>query len=164
MSFTDNLQPETAPVQLRSVARYTDLLDTKFTIPGTGVRFGADFLLGLVPGVGDAVGFGFSGLLVMSMVRHGASGAVILKMLWNVFLDSTIGAVPILGDLFDLGYKSNLRNYRLLEQHYAEGRHSGSGKGIIVGVVLALLAIFFLMLWIVFEVISWGWEALTGLF
>ena len=164
MSFTDNLRPETAPAQLRTVARYTDLLDTKFTIPGTKVRFGADFLLGLIPGVGDAVGFGFSGLLVMSMARHGASGAVVLKMLWNVFLDSTVGAIPILGDLFDLGYKANLRNYRLLEEHYAEGRHSGSGKGIILGVLVALLLMFFLMLWVVYKIISWGWEGLTGLF
>lgn len=162
MSFTENLRPDDEPMELRSVARFTDLLDTKFKIPGTNVRFGADFLLGLVPGVGDAAGFVFSGMLVTTMARYGASGSVILKMLFNIFLDSTIGAIPIIGDLFDLGYKANLRNYRLLRAHYAEGAHQGSGKGIIIGVLVALVLIFFLLIWVVFEAIQFLWHLIVG--
>lgn len=162
MSFSDNLRPDDEPMELRSIARFTDLLDTKFKIPGTNIRFGADFLLGLLPGVGDAAGFLFSGMLVTTMARYGASGSVILKMLFNVFLDSTIGAIPLVGDLFDLGFKANLRNYRLLREHYAYGEHSGSGKGILVGVLIALVLIFILLIWVVFNAIQFLWHLIVG--
>ena len=158
MSLTANLTPDEEPEELRSVARFTDLLDTKFKIPGTNIRFGADFILGLIPGAGDILGFGFSGMLVVTMARYGASGSVILKMLFNVLLDSTIGAIPIIGDLFDLGYKANLRNYKLLRSHYAYGKHSGSGKGIIFTVIILLILMFFLLLWVIWTFVSWGWE------
>ncbi|HTK49138.1 MAG TPA: DUF4112 domain-containing protein [Gemmatimonadaceae bacterium] len=97
----------------RTLAR---LLDTAITIPGTGIRFGADALLGLVPGLGDVAGAVLSGYLVLLAQRLGAPRSVIMRMLGNVALDTLGGSVPIAGDLFDVAFKSNVRNVALLER------------------------------------------------
>ena len=114
------------PPKLKYLDTASDLLDSRFRIPGTDIRFGVDFLIGLVPVAGDVITFGFAGLLVIAMARHGASGMVVVKMLWNILLDATVGSIPVLGDLFDLKYKANRRNYQLLTEHYQEGEHQGS--------------------------------------
>ena len=98
------------PPKLKYLDTASDLLDSRFRIPGTDIRFGVDFLIGLVPVAGDVITFGFAGLLVIAMARHGASGMVVVKMLWNILLDATVGSIPVLGDLFDLKYKANRRN------------------------------------------------------
>ena len=68
-----------------------DLLDNKFRIPGTDIRFGVDFIIGLVPYAGDVISFGISGLLVLAMSRRGASGMVLVKMIGNILLDGVVG-------------------------------------------------------------------------
>lgn len=91
------------------------LLDRAFRVPGTRWRFGFDALMGLVPGVGDFVGalFGAYGVLVAR--RMGAPLVLQARMLGNVLLDATIGAVPLAGDLFDFAFKVHQRNFALLE-------------------------------------------------
>ncbi|MEM9828235.1 MAG: DUF4112 domain-containing protein [Planctomycetota bacterium] len=108
------------------VDRATELLDTRFAIPGTSIRFGADFLLGLIPGVGDAISLGFSGLLIATMAKHGASPKLVLRMLLNVVVDAVVGSVPVLGNVFDLFFKANSRNLKLMRQYYDADRHRGS--------------------------------------
>ncbi|MEM1124890.1 MAG: DUF4112 domain-containing protein, partial [Bacteroidota bacterium] len=135
-------------------------LDNKFRIPGTETRFGLDFLVGLIPGAGDMISFGVSSVLVLTMARYGASGRVIIQMLWNIFLDTVVGAIPILGDIFDLYYKSNRRNFNLLRAHYEEGKYSGSGKWIVVTVLLALIAMFIGLIWLVAKLVAFSWEQL----
>lgn len=144
-----NNQPSDLP-ELQYLDSASVLLDSRFRIPGTDIRFGFDFLIGLVPFVGDLVTFGFSGLMVVAMARHGASGMVVVKMLWNILLDATVGSVPVVGDLFDLQYKANRRNYRLLAEHYREGAHRGSAWPVIIGILVVLLGMFFLLLWVLF--------------
>ena len=121
----------------------TDVLDTRFRIPGTNIRFGGDFLLGLVPGAGDAVSLGISGLLISGMARHGASGRLIAKMLGNVLLDTLVGTIPVLGNFFDLYYKANYRNLRLMREYAGQGRHRGSAWPIVlaIGVFFVVLII-----------------------
>ena len=144
------------PPQMRWVGQMTDVLDTKFKIPGTNVRFGADFLLGLIPGVGDAASLGFSGVLIATMARHGASPRLVARMLVNVGLDALFGSIPVIGNLFDLFYRANSRNLRLMNQYYTEGRHRGSVVPVIataVGVIAmfgaAMLAIgYFIVQWL----------------
>ena len=148
--------------KLRNVERISRLLDSKFRIPGTNIRFGADFLVGLVPYGGDLLSFLMSGALVITMARHGASGGLVARMLLNVFIDTVVGAVPILGDIFDLFFKSNRRNYELLREHYEEGAHSGSAKGIIIGTVIALLVMLVLLFGLVFWLVSVTWNWLVG--
>jgi len=113
----DILLSEEVPNELKWIERISVLLDSKFRVPGTKIKFGLDPIIGLVPYFGEVVSFGISGLLVLSMIRHGASGKVIVKMLGNLAVDAIAGIVPGLGDLFDVYYKANRRNYKLLEQH-----------------------------------------------
>lgn len=125
----------------RALAR---VLDSAVGIPGTPLRIGLDAILGLIPGGGDVAGAALSGYIVLAAARRGASRAVIARMLLNVLLDTTIGAIPVLGDLFDVAYKSNMKNVALLERHAAHPaavtRHS---RWVVAGVfaVLILIAI-----------------------
>ena len=150
------------PSKLKYLDTFSDLLDSRFRIPGTDIRFGLDFLIGLVPYAGDLLSFVFSGGLIIAMAKNGASGIVLLKMIWNIFLDTTVGSIPIIGDLFDLGYKSNRRNFNLLKEHYDEGKHTGSAWPaiILVGVVLMVLFAFFI--WLLWKIATLGLAVILG--
>ena len=97
----------------RTLAR---LLDSAARVPGTGIRFGADAVIGLVPGLGDIGGAALAGYLVILAQRLGVPRAMVLRMLGNVAIDTIAGTVPLIGDLFDVAFKSNLRNVALLER------------------------------------------------
>jgi len=86
------------------------LLDAGFRIPGTSLRFGLDPILGLVPGFGDAAGAVLAGWILVEAVRLSASRATVLRIAGNVALDAALGAVPLIGDIFDFAWKANLRN------------------------------------------------------
>ncbi len=103
--------------RIRSIAR---LLDSAFRVPGTAWRFGVDPILGLVPGAGDAVGAAMGSYLLWLAARAGAPPPVLLRMFGNLAFDALLGAVPLLGDLFDAGWKANTRNLRLLERYLAQ--------------------------------------------
>jgi len=129
---------------LRWVDSLTHLLDNKFRIPGTNIRFGADFVMGLIPGAGDLLSMGFSGVLIATMAKNGASGRLVGRMLLNVILDTMVGSVPILGNVFDLFYKANYRNLKLMNEHYQEGKHTGSVWPVMIlvfGVMLTLTVV-----------------------
>ena len=148
-------QPIPVPEELESLNSITKLLDNRFRIPGTDIKFGVDFLIGLVPYAGDILSFLMSAGIILTMVRHGASGMVLLKMLWNVFLDTTVGSIPILGDIFDLQYKANRRNFYLLKEHYGQGKHEGSIWWLVILVVVVLAAMLVLMMWLIWILVSW---------
>jgi hypothetical protein len=92
------------------------LLDTAFIIPGTNVRFGLDALIGLVPGIGDAITTAMSLWIVHEAHQLGAPGHLIARMLGNVALDGVVGAVPIIGDALDVVWRANRRNMRILRE------------------------------------------------
>lgn len=106
--------PQARREALERLDRVTQLLDTALVIPGTNIRFGADAVVGLVPGIGDAITTAISAWVIYEARRLGAPRHVIARMIGNVALDGIVGAVPFLGDLFDVMYKSNRRNMRLL--------------------------------------------------
>jgi hypothetical protein len=106
----------------RRLERLAMALDSAWGLPGTRFRFGADSLLGLVPGIGDVITLGLSGYLVMEARRLGAPPAMLRRMALNVGLDAAIGAVPLLGDAFDVFFKANRRNMALLRDHLADLR------------------------------------------
>ena len=89
------------------------------------------------------------------MARHGVSGQVIGKMIWNVVLDTVVGTIPVLGDIFDLYFKANRRNYDLLLEHYGEGKYSGSIWRVVIPVILVLFGLLFLMMWLSYKLIEW---------
>jgi hypothetical protein len=130
------------------LARYAHLLDAAVRIPGTSIRLGLDSLLGLLPGGGDLAGAILSAGVVLAAARRGAPAPVLARMTWNVVVDAVLGAVPLLGDVVDVGWKANLRNVRLLEEHLqAPGRVEKRSRAALVGVgaalavVVALLAV-----------------------
>lgn len=126
---------------LENFERLARLLDSRFEIPGTGIRFGLDPLLSLIPVLGDLITLLISSMLIYTMHRHGASRKVVIKMMLNAGFDTVVGAIPLAGTVFDVFYRSNERNLRLLKEHYFEGKHQGSGSGLllVIGLIAALV-------------------------
>ena len=106
-----------AAARLARIKRLAWLVDAAFVLPGTRFRFGLNSLIGLLPGGGDAV----LGLISLYIVRQahalGVPRHTLMRMIGNVALEVVGGSVPVLGDLFDVALKANLRNIRLIEDH-----------------------------------------------
>lgn len=102
---------------LRRLDRLAFLLDEAVRVPGTKWRIGLDGIAGFIPGIGD----GITGLIALYPIieawRMGAPASLLARMLANVGIDTAVGSVPVLGDLFDMAFKSNRRNIELLRQH-----------------------------------------------
>lgn len=103
--------------QLERLRRLARLLDNAVQLPGTRYRIGLDPIIGLIPGIGDVIGAIFSTIIIFQAARLGAPRSILVRMLANVGVDTLVGEIPLLGDLFDFGWKSNTRNIALLEQH-----------------------------------------------
>jgi hypothetical protein len=95
------------------------VFDTAFILPGTNVRFGVESLVRLLPGVGDVIASALSCYLLYEARRLGVPRLLFARMLANVVLEGTIGAVPIAGDAFDVFFRANRRNVALLRAHFA---------------------------------------------
>jgi hypothetical protein len=129
------------------------LLDDRFRIPGTQIRFGLDALIGWVPGIGDAMAGIASFLIVFAAWRRGVQAVTLVRMIANVLLETTLGAIPVAGDVFHIFWKANRRNYRLLIR---EKEQPGSNTGrdwmflaIILSTVIAAAGIpIGLLIWI----------------
>ena len=102
--------------QLAQLDFIADLLDSRFVIPGTNIHFGLDGVLGLLPVIGDILSAFISLYLIQRASRLGLSPWLKARMLWNVALDTAIGAIPVVGDAFDVGFKSNKRNMALVRR------------------------------------------------
>ena len=121
------------------------LLDDIFRIPGTQIRFGLDAMIGWVPGIGDAMAAIASFLIVFAAWRRGVQMVTLIRMIANVFLETTLGAIPVAGDIFHVFWKSNRRNYRLLirekEQPGANARRDWMFLAIIIFAAIAAVVI-----------------------
>jgi hypothetical protein len=144
----------TSNQQFKGLDKLAKLMDAQFTIPGTNIRFGLDALIGLIPGAGDLSTFAISGYMLFIMAKNGASGFVLTRMVLNVLADAIIGAVPILGDIFDVAFKANIRNMRLMNQYYKEGKHRGSAWKVIVPVLIILFLIIIAIIWVVYKLLA----------
>jgi hypothetical protein len=100
------------------------LLDSAFLIPGTNVRFGLDGIIGLVPGIGDAITTAMSAWIVYEAKQLGVPKHVLARMIGNVALDGLVGAVPLAGDVFDVMFRANRRNIKLLREHLEKKRRA----------------------------------------
>jgi len=98
------------------------LLDTAIVIPGTNIRFGADVVVGLLPGIGDAITSAISAYLVYEARRLGAPRHLLVRMIVNVAIDGVVGAIPVAGDFFDVAFRANRRNIQLLRRHLERER------------------------------------------
>ena len=121
----------------RGLAR---LLDDLIRIPGTNIGIGLDPIIGLIPGVGDMIGGLMSSYILMVAAQEGVPASVLTRMLGNIALDSLVGVVPVLGDLFDVGVKSNRRNVDLLERYLASPSGTkAASRGVVALVILAAI-------------------------
>jgi hypothetical protein len=126
--------------RLRSIAW---LLDNSIPLPG-GMRIGLDAIIGLVPGIGDAIGAVISAYIINEARSLGAPKSVLLRMTGNVMIETIVGAIPFAGDLFDAAYKANMRNLALLERYQLDPSGSRRSSRLFVfgfSLLLALLVI-----------------------
>ncbi|MEQ9314593.1 MAG: DUF4112 domain-containing protein [Henriciella sp.] len=111
----DRNNPKTS--QRGDIDRLATLLDAQFRLPGTGMRFGLDTIIGLIPGIGDALTGGLGLYIVHRARQEGAPGHLILRMVWNLLVDTVLGSIPLIGDIFDFAFRANLKNARMLQRH-----------------------------------------------
>ncbi len=131
-------QPD--PRELRRFRAIATALDARWRLPGTSLRFGWDTVIGLLPGLGDGIAGAIGGYGLYAGWRLGAPLVILARMLLNLALETVIGTVPIAGDLFDLGFKGNLRNLRLLEQwHERPAATRAASRWIFIGLAAGLL-------------------------
>src|SRR5262245_50175154 len=114
--FEDLVRPRSPGARIARIDALATLLDTALVIPGTGVRFGLDALIGLFPVAGDIITLALSLFIVHEAYQLGAPRHVIARMLGNVALDGGFGAVPLVGDAFDVLWRANRRNVQLLRE------------------------------------------------
>jgi Domain of unknown function (DUF4112) len=144
------------PQGLEHLKSLAYLLDRAFRIPGTSWRFGLDALIGLFPGLGDAVG-ALLGIYSLWVARQiGAPGILQVRMVLNLALDGIVGLVPIAGDLFDFVFKAHSRNQALLEQ-WLKSPHTTrrSSWMVVAGCVLALLVLLGGAVWLLVSTVLW---------
>jgi Domain of unknown function (DUF4112) len=142
-----------------ALARFlADLLDQRFTIPGTSIRFGLDPLLGLIPGIGDAVANLAGSAILLIAAQYRLPKIILLRMGLNVAFNALIGAIPIFGDVFSIWFRSNVRNARLLERYVSAGRQAPTAGDwifvltVILGIVLLLIGTFVVLVWLIKQV------------
>jgi hypothetical protein len=145
------------------------LMDNAFQVPGTNIRFGLDPILGLVPGIGDFASMLVSALILASAVRYGVPRITLIRMALNTGLDFVVGAIPVVGDAFDVWFKSNQRNLELLQRRaaaYGPARQRATTADwafvlMLVAILIGLLAGSIAFIWFVFGQLA---RALGGTF
>jgi hypothetical protein len=145
--------PSRADRNLDTLRRWAALLDHAFRVPGTQFRFGLDPILGLVPGIGDLATPFLSVLILVHGARVRVPKIVLARMVLNALIDFGVGAIPVLGDIFDFAWKANDWNLALLERHARPGMRATRGDWMFVWacvtiVILAALVPLVLIVWL----------------
>lgn len=139
----------------KKLQRLAWFLDNSIKVPGFNARFGFDALIGLIPGVGDAIAALISSVVISEAARMGAPKVLLLKMAFNVLVDTLVGAVPVVGDLFDFAWKANQRNVRLLDQYLESPRETVVTSRVFVwGLSIVLVGLVVLAGYLVFLLIQ----------
>ena len=131
---TSRVQPcdEATQQSVERLDALAKLLDSSFFVPGTNIRMGLDGIIGLVPVVGDLISGALSSYIIWEARRLGASRWVLGPMVTNTLIDTTIGAIPLLGDAFDIVFRTNVKNLALLRKHLARRGLIAPGSGTVI--------------------------------
>ena len=148
--------------KVNRLRRLSHLLDNAIPVPGTSYRIGLDPILGLLPGGGDTVTGAMGAYIIIEAARMGLPRKVIWEMVGNIIFDSVVGIVPVLGDLFDVTWKANVRNIQLLEKHLQLTPKNRKGdRAFIIGLTLLLIVIVLGFASLTVFLISWLWNAIN---
>lgn len=128
--------------KLKRMRQLSQLLDGAISIPGTKQRIGIDPILGLIPGGGDTVSAALSGYIIVEAARMGLPRKALIQMVLNLVVDTVTGSVPIVGDIFDVVSKANLRNMQIVESHAKSSVPSTKVDKLFIGLLIAGLIIF----------------------
>jgi len=130
----------------RRIGRFTKVLDELIEIPGTPVKVGLDPVIGLIPIAGDAVAALVGGWVILEASRFGIPRIVLARMILNLAIDLAIGAIPFIGDIFDLAFRSNSRNLALFRRHALDPTASTRGdQALFIGLALLIVGIVWLV-------------------
>jgi len=131
-------------------------LDEAFVIPGTGIRFGLDGIIGLVPGLGDVLAGLLSLMIPLAAWIRGVPYVTLARMVANLGIGVLVGSIPLFGDIFDIAWKANRRNYRLLSRHLDEPRrHTGRDWAFLLMLTTALALVFAIPIALVVWFLAW---------
>ena len=154
-------QLATKAKKLSRLRRLSQILDNAIPIPGTKKRIGIDPIIGMLPGGGDLITGGLGAYIILESARMGVDREIIGKMVGNIVLDAIAGTVPVVGDLFDMGWKANVKNIALLEKHLEINPNSNKTDWLfLVGLTILLLAIVIGFAALTFFVLRWLWKAI----
>ena len=155
-------RPKTPTKTHRQLQRLAWFLDNAIKLPG-GYRIGYDGVIGLIPGVGDFVGAVLSSYIVAQAARMGVSNVVLGRMGLNVLIESVIGAIPFLGDVFDMAFKANARNLELLDAYVNDPQPVRRKSAVAVGLTLtAVFAAILLLLAVIAGLAVVAWRVIFG--
>ena len=135
---TDAVNPEVVDPRIADVEAVARWFDYAFQLPN-GFRFGIAGIIGLIPGIGDVIDAVVSVYIVARAVQLGIPRAGIARMLVNIAIEALAGAVPFAGDLFDVAFKANRRNYQLLKQHLEQPRRQRASDWLFLVLTLAVV-------------------------
>ena len=102
---------------MAKLEQLANLMDKAFTVPGTSIKIGADSIIGLIPVIGDTLTLSVSGYIYSFAKKAGVPWHKRMRMVWNIFVDWLIGLIPLVGDIFDVGFKANSKNVRIILSH-----------------------------------------------
>jgi len=165
------LPPEQAPTHAQSHPRFrvattwfadenldllAHILDDWFRVPGTSIRFGLDGIIGLIPGLGDVLAGLASCIIIIAAWFRGVPYIALVRMMVNLSIDVIVGAIPFIGDAFDIAWKANRRNYALMTRHLRQP-HRHTWKDYVF--LLCMAAVLFVIFAIPVVAIVWliGW-------
>ncbi len=156
------LSTESRTGKLEHLRSLSHLLDNALSIPGTRFRIGLDPIIGLIPGLGDVSGILFSAYIVAQAARWKLPAGTLLRMLMNIGLDWLVGNVPMVGDLFDAGFKANARNVSLLEEHLKLPGEAKAADRWVVFLVFLVLGLLLAISLAIATTVIWGLVQLMG--
>ncbi|MEA5551174.1 DUF4112 domain-containing protein [Anabaena cylindrica UHCC 0172] len=158
-----SIEPDGYAPRLKRIRQISRLLDNAITIPGTQVGIGLDPILGLIPVGGDVLGLIVSIYIIIESAQMGVPRATLIRMVANIIIDALVGAIPMLGDLFDFAWKANIYNIKLLEDYL---QTPGEKKKVDQVFIITLFAGLFLLAIVLIALpvilIRMLWNALTG--
>jgi hypothetical protein len=144
---------------LASIRALAKLMDAIIPVPGTGMKIGADALLGLIPGVGDLGSAAIGAYILNAAAKLGVPPVVLARMVLNLAIDALLGLIPFAGDLFDVMFKANMRNVKLVEEALADPTGTRrSSRWVLIGLLGGLLAITATSLIGAYFIARWLWS------